>query len=184
MRASTSTTSSSTTRAWQGTEYTNGDRGQMDSRSGFEITEQQQERPDKSLAVVRAGAGSVAWKAAHDAHRDADSVGHGEVYELAREWVATLGAVGALMRLVSKQVAGYADSVGPGRRVYDDERAEDPRELLDRAAQALDLLSSKVMHAAIEVNLFWSLIGRIGVEDAPAGKRGTDDGAVDAGVES
>lgn len=167
--------------AWQGIENTDGDRGQMDSRSGFEITEHQQESPAKSLAVVRAGAGSVAWQAAHQAHRDAERVVHGEVYGLTGEWAATLAAVGSLMRLVAKQVAGYADGVPLGRRVYDDERTEDPREVLDRAAAALDLLSGKVTHAAIEVNLFWSLIGRIGVEDVPTGG---ECGSAGAGVTS
>jgi hypothetical protein len=161
----------------------------MDSRSGFEITQGQQEVPERSMAVVRAAAGSVAWQAAHEAHRDTQRVVHGEVYGLTGEWAATLAAVGSLMRLVSKQVAGYADSVPSGRRVYDDERTDDPRELLDRAAAALDQLSAKVTHAAIEVNLFWSLIGRIGVEDIPTDKggsagRGDAAGAAGSGVTS
>lgn len=138
----------------------------MDSGSGFEINAQH-ELPDRSPAVVRAGAGSEAWKAAGAAHREAGRVGHGEVYGLTAEWAQTLAQVGALMRQVSREVAGYADTVPAGCRVYDDERAEDPRELLDRAAAALDLLSGKVTHAAIEVNVFWSLIGRIGVEPDP-----------------
>lgn len=171
--STTSTTDSSTDRAWQGIGWMEGHRGLMDSRSGFE-TNAQHELPWKSVAVTRAGAGSEAWKAAGAAHREAGRVGHEEFYGLTAEWAQTLAQIGALMRLVGREVAGYADTVPAGCRVYDDERAEDPRELLDRAAAALDLLSAKVTHAAIEVNVFWSLIGRIGVEDIPTGQSGPD----------
>jgi hypothetical protein len=148
--------------AWQGIHEKEGHRG-MNNRSGFE----QYERDDTSPAVEHAAAGTAAWQAARDTHREAPSVEHDEFYELTREWVATLAAIGSQMRAVSKHVAGYADSVPAGRRVYDDERADDPRELLDRSAQLLDLQAARVTDIALVLNSFWSLIGRIGVEGAP-----------------
>jgi len=131
--------------------------------SGFE-NDERHELVDGSLAVRRAGAGAEAWRAALDAHQQAATAAHQDFYGLTRELVATLGPISSLTRLVSVQVAGYADSLPDGQAVYDDERDVDPRELLTQAAEVLNLLSLKVGAVTLELNHFWSLIGRIGVE--------------------
>lgn len=141
--------------------------------SGFENNDRR-ELIEGSPAVRRAEAGTEAWRAAHDAHQNAGTVDHQDIYGLTRELVSTLGPISSLMRLVSGQVAGYADSLPDGQAVYDDERAIDPRELLAQAAEVLDLLSAKTCAVTLELNTFWSLIGRIGVETA----RGSADGEV------
>ncbi|WP_300010957.1 hypothetical protein [Pseudonocardia sp.] len=137
------------------------------TNSGFENNDRH-EQTDGSPAVRRAEAGTAAWRAALEAHQNAGTVDHQDIYGLTRELVATLGPISSLMRLVSTQVAGYADSLPDGQAVYDDERAVDPRELLAQAAEVLDLLSSKTCAVTLELNTFWSLIGRIGVETARA----------------
>ncbi|MGH3615496.1 MAG: hypothetical protein ACRDRK_23425 [Pseudonocardia sp.] len=146
----------------------------MNSRSGFELDDQH-ERHDTSPAVEHAAAGTEAWQAAaRDTHRGAPSVEHGEFYELTREWVTTLAAIGSQMRVVGRQVAGYADSVPAGRRVYDDERA----------AQLLDVQAARVTDVALMLNSFWSLIGRMGVEENPTVEGGDVEGAPRTGVTS
>jgi hypothetical protein len=133
--------------------------------SGFE-NDERHEPVEGSPAVRRAGAGADEWRAAVHAHQQAATVDHQDFYGLTRELVATLGPISSLMRLVSEQVAGYADSLPGGQAVYDDERAVDPRELLAQAADVLSLLGAKVCAVTLELNTFWSLIGRIGVETA------------------
>lgn len=143
------------------------------TNSGFESNDRH-ELIEVSPAVRRAEAGAEAWRAAHHAHQNAGTVDHQDFYGLTRELVATLAPISSLMRLVSVQVAGYADSLPDGQAVYDDERAVDPRELLTRAADVLSLLGAKVCAVTLELNTFWSLIGRIGVETAD----GSADGEV------
>ncbi len=89
----------------------------------------------RSVAVRRAGAAAEAWRAALDAQRSAVP-DHTDFYGLTREWVFTFGPLGELMHVISGQVAGYADSLPPGEQVYDDERRDDPRQLLAEAARA------------------------------------------------
>lgn len=133
------------------------------TNSGFE-NDERHEQVEGSPAVRRAVAGAEAWSAAVHAHQQAATVDHQDLYGLTRELVATLGPISSLMRSVSVQVAGYADTRPDGQAVYDDERAVDPRELLAQAAEVLDLLGAKVCAVTLELNTFWSLIGRIGVE--------------------
>lgn len=143
----------------------------MNSRSGFEYNEQH-ELTENSLAVRRAGAGAEAWRTARDAHQQVARPDHLALYGLTAELFATLGPMASLMRLMSEQTAAYADSVPDGRRVYDDSSDDDPRELLEHAAQVLSRISSTVSQTALELNQFWSLIGRIGVEDVPGTRPG------------
>ncbi len=134
--------------------------------SGFEYDERH-ELIEGSPAVRRAAAGAEAWHAARHAHQQAATVDHQDFYGLTRELVATLGPISSLMRLVSTQVADYADSLPNDRAVYDDERAVDPRELLVQAAEVLNVIGLKTGAVTLELNHFWSLIGRIGVETRP-----------------
>jgi hypothetical protein len=138
--------------------------------SGFEIDDQNRageisgdDGDSRSAAVRRASAGAEAWRAALDAQRSAVP-DHADFYGLTREWVFTFGPLGELMHVISGQVAGYADSLPSGEQVYEDERRDDPRVLLAEAAQLLDGLAFQVTGIALEINRFWSLIGRIGVE--------------------
>jgi hypothetical protein len=136
------------------------------TRSGFEIDEQ--DGPDafdaRSLAVRRAGTGAVAWRAARDAQLSAVP-DHIDLYGLTRELVLTLGPLGELMRVISRQGAGYADGLPPGEQVYDDSHQDDPRALLAQAAEVLADIATKVTASGLEMHRFWSLIGRIGVEE-------------------
>ena len=137
--------------------------------SGFEMDEQ--DGPDefdaRSLAVRRAGTGADAWRAALDAQQAAAVLDHADFYGLTRELVITFGSLYKVMQLISRQAAGYADSVAPGTAVYDDTRQDDPRELLAEGAEMLGDTAVKVAAVTLELNRFWSLIGRIGVEDVP-----------------
>lgn len=137
--------------------------------SGFEIDEQggADDSDTRPLAVRRAGAGAEAWRAAVEAQQAAAAPDHADFYGLTRELVFTCQSLAKAMGLISRQVAGYADSVAPGSAVYDDTRQDDPRELLARGAEVLGDIEVKVVAVTLELNVFWSLIGRIGVEDAP-----------------
>lgn len=134
--------------------------------SGFEIDEH--DGPDefdaRSVAVRRAGAGAMAWRAALDAQQSAVP-DHADFYGLTRELVFTFGPVAELMRVISRQVAGYAHSLPVGEAVYDDTRQDDPRQLLTQSAEVLADIAGKVTAAGSEIHRFWSLIGRIGVQD-------------------
>lgn len=134
--------------------------------SGFAMNEQGRDNEfgERSTAVRRAGAGVEAWRAALDAQQSA-APNHSDLYGLTREVTPTLAVIGQLMRVMSQQAAGYVDSLPIGVSVYEDERTDDPRELLAKAASVLDDIASKVVWAAIQMNLWWSLIGRIGVEE-------------------
>lgn len=142
----------------------------MSSRSGFEIDDEHgpgASEGEESLAVRRGIAGAVAWRAALDAHQQATTVDHQDFYGLTRELVDTLRPITTLMRLLVRQVDGYAESLPEGERAYDDTRTDDPVELLAQAAEILDDIAVKTVWTVLELNRFWSLIGRIGVETAP-----------------
>lgn len=142
----------------------------MIDKSGFEFSDRgdEPEFDQRSVAVRRAGAGAEAWRAALNAQQSA-APNHTDLYGLTRELVYLLGPVGQLMKVMSRQTAGYADSLPSDEIVYDDTRTDDPRELLARAAAMLDHIGIKTTAIALEMNAYWSLIGRIGVEKRRAG---------------
>lgn len=148
------------------------------TNSGFEIDEQggADESDARSLAVRWAGAGAEAWQSALDAQQAAAAPDHADFYGLTRELVFTCRSLAEVMRLISRQVAGYADSVAPGGAVYDDTRQDDPRELLAEGKEVLGAIAVKVAAVTLDLNRFWSLIGRIGVENLRDAQIGDESG--------
>ncbi|WP_246633824.1 hypothetical protein [Pseudonocardia nigra] len=121
----------------------------------------------RSEVLRRADAGAAAWRGVVHAQQAA-TPDHGEFYELAGFMVETLRALEALAGVLSRQATGYADGLSVGRVVYDDTRAVDPRIRLETARMELSSLVQSAAWADGYANQFWSAIGHIGVEDAPA----------------
>jgi len=118
-------------------------------------------------AAQRAEAGADAWKDAARLQLSA-TPDHAAFYALAGEMVATLHALDDLVRVLRAQVAGYVQAQRlRGRTMYDDTRTVDPAERLEVAVAVvqLDKVTSATVTATNWVNLFWSAIGHIGVED-------------------
>ncbi len=116
-------------------------------------------------AAQRAEAGATAWRDAARLQLSA-TPDHADFYALAGEMVATLHALDDLVRVLRGQVAGYVQAQRlRDRTVYDDTRTVDPAERLEVAVVQLDEVTSATVTATNWVNLFWSAIGHIGVED-------------------
>ena len=130
-------------------------------------------------AVRRADAGVAAWRGVVHAQQGAPP-DPGEFYELAGFMVETLRVLEALVGVLARQVAGYADSLPGGRVVYDDSRRVSPRTRLEMAVSDLQFLSRSTSLAGADATVFWSSIGHIGVEDA--NPRGGPDGPADSEV--
>ena len=122
---------------------------------------------EQDTAVGRAEAGASGWEDTVRLQRWA-APDHADFYALAGEIVATLHALEALARVMSRQVAGYAN----GRAVYDDTRQVDPTHRLIEAAADMDTLAEHLRSAERSANAFWSGIGHVGVEAGqPGGQR-------------
>ena len=133
------------------------------------------EPDDRPEAVQQADGGARAWRAVVHAQHGA-APDHADFYNLAGHLVDTFAAVESLAQLLADPVCSYADRQPPGRRVYDDARAvdprrEDPRERLIDARCDLDQLAIAAGCALDVANRFWSTISHIGVEDDPAAGR-------------
>ena len=81
--------------------------------------------------------------------------------------VETVQAVQDLAGVLAAQVRGYAASLPPELRVYDDTRTYPPQQRLDAGRDRAAGLASHLGQAAQRANAFWSAIGHIGVEETP-----------------
>ncbi|MHA6629142.1 hypothetical protein ACU61A_27220 [Pseudonocardia sichuanensis] len=129
------------------------------------------EQDDRPETVRQAEKGAQAWRAVVHAQQSA-TPDHADFYALAAELADTFASLTALGRVLARQVAGYADGLPAGERVYDDTPTADPRDRLALAAVDLRAIVGHIEAAQPLLGSFWARIGHIGVEDAPNGTDG------------